>query len=413
MLAPERRTRADIVIAAAIAALVAIAAVVVWWTSAARGTESVTAEEILSAPPTPDRVPTDVRELWHAGDAAAQRALVVGGVAVTAADGAVTGRDPRTGEQVWKYQRDLPLCAVETQFGTVIATYRDDRGCSQTTQLYGDTGARQTARSSYMDDSVRLSVDGTYVLALGPNRLEMWRSDLVRTLEYGKVDAPVNPNTQQRTDCRLLSATSSSSRLAVLERCAKDSANRLTLLNPAPKDGTVPEEYSSHVLTEPGGAVDGARVLAVSDSRVAVYLPGTGSTAPQFAIFDISGNPIATYPIAANLSDQATVTRVGSVFAVFTGKDLIALNATTLVPTWVYDGATGSPGVVGNPALMAGQLLVPVTDGYATLTPDSGTPISRIPVQRSDYHGEPISVAVVGPTILEQRGGELYALGAP
>lgn len=407
MLAPERRTRADIVIAAAIAALVAIAVVLVWWTSSARGTESVTAGKTLTAPPTPSQVPADPRELWHAPDAAAQRALSVGGVAVTADGETVTGRDPRTGEQVWKYERDIPLCGAETQFGMVVATYRDDRGCSQTTQLYGETGKRQTARSSYMDDSVQLSVDGTYVLALGPDRLEMWRSDLVRTLEYGKVDAPVNPHTQPRTDCRLLSATSSSSRLAVLERCPKDTADRLTVLNPAPKDGTVPEEYSSHVLAEPGGADEGARVLAVSDSRVAVYLPGSGSAAPQFAIFDISGNPIATYPVSANLSDQATVTRIGSVFAVFTGNSLIALNATSLTPTWIYEGA------VGNPALMAGQLLVPVADGYATLVPDSGAQMARIPLQRTDYHGEPISLAVIGPTILERRGGQLYGIGAP
>ncbi|MFI6868778.1 hypothetical protein [Nocardia sp. NPDC050406] len=407
MLAPERRTRADIVIAAAIAALVAIAAVVIWFTSSARGTESVTADKTLSAPPTPSQVPTDLRELWHAPDAAAQRALVTGGVALTADGGTVTGRDPRTGEQVWKYERDIPLCGVETQFGTVVATYRDDRGCSQTTQLYGESGKRQTARSSYMDDAVRLSVDGTYVLALGSDRLEMWRSDLVRTLEYGKVDAPVNPHTQPRSGCELLSATSGSSRLAVLERCPKDNADRLTLLNPAPKDGTVPEEYSSHVLTEPGGAAPGARVLAVSDSRVAVFLPGVDATPPQIALFDISGNPIATYPISTNLSDQATVTRIGAVFAVFTGNSLIALNSSTLAPTWTYEGAVGSP------ALMAGQLIVPVADGYATLTPDSGAQNKRIPLQRSDYHGEPISLAVVGPTILERRDNQLYAVGAP
>ncbi|MEV6770413.1 hypothetical protein AB0N05_17510 [Nocardia sp. NPDC051030] len=406
MLAPERRTRADILTAVAIAALVAIAAVVVWWQSDARRTESDTAAHTLSAPPTPEKLPSQLRELWHEPDAAATRALGVGGVAVTAEGGTVVGRDPRTGEQVWKYQRDLPLCGVESQFGTVIATYRDDRGCSQTTLLNAESGSRLTARSSEMDDQVRLSVDGTYTLALGPDRLEMWRSDLVRTLEYGKVDAPVNPRTQQRFGCTLLSAASAPSRLAVLERCPNETADRLTILNPAPKDGTVPEEYSTHVLTEPGALVDGARVLAVSDSRIALFLPGTNSSAPQFAIYDVSGNLIASHQLSAPISDKAFVTHLSSAYFVYTGDSLIALNATTFDPMWSFGNALGTP------TLLTGQFLVPVPDGIAALDPTTGAQTMRIAVQRSDYHGDPISMSSIGPTVLERRGTTLYALGS-
>lgn len=176
---------------------------------------------------------------------------------ITAEDGTVTGRDPATGAELWRYRRDMPLCGVESQYGSVVAVYRDQRGCSQATLLDGDTGERRTARSSYMDENVRLSVDGTYVLAKGERRLEMWRSDLVRTIEYGYVDAAINVKTQPRKGCTLLSAGSSASRLAVLERCPDDQSDRLTLLNPAPKDNTVPEEYGSRVLTGPGAGSPG------------------------------------------------------------------------------------------------------------------------------------------------------------
>ncbi|MBL1076284.1 hypothetical protein JK358_17945 [Nocardia sp. 2] len=405
MLAPERRTRADVLTAVAIAALVAIAAAVVWWHSGVRGTQSVTAAETLTPPPTPEQLPTAYSELWHAADGAAFRAIGVGGVAVTAEGNTVTGRNPVSGEQVWKYQRDIPLCGVEFQFGTVIATYRDDRGCSQTTLLNAETGARLTARSSYMDDSVKMSADGTYVLALGKDRLEMWRSDLVRTLEYGYVDAPVNPRTQPRSGCTLISAASGASRLAVLEQCPKETADRLTILNPAPKDSTTPEEYSSHVLTEPGGTVSGARVLAVSDSRVVLYLPGTQSSAPQFAVYDLSGNRIATHQLSGPLSDNAVVSHLSSAYYVFTGDSLVALNATTFDPLW------GIPRVLGTPTLMSGKLLVPVVDGLAALDPTTGAQTARIPMQRTNYHNEPITLNSVGPTILERRGTELYALG--
>ncbi|WP_067687797.1 Rv3212 family protein [Nocardia jejuensis] len=405
MLAPERRTRADILTAAAIAALVAIAAVVVWWQSDARATLSETATQSLSAPPTPEQLPSQVRELWQAPDDAAARALAVGGVVVTADGGTVTGRNPRTGDTVWKYERDLPLCAVESQFGTVVATYRDQRGCSQTTLLNAETGSRLTARSSYMDDQVRLSVDGTYVLALGSDRLEMWRSDLVRTLEFGYVDAPVNPRTQPREGCTLISASSASSRLAVLERCPNDTADRLSIMNPAPKDATTPEEYSSHVLTEPGGALDGARVLAASDSRVVLFLPGTTSSTPQLAVYDISGNLIATHQLSAPLADNATVTHLSSAYFVFTGNSLIALNATTFDPLWAIQN------VLGTPTLLSGKLLVPVPDGIAALDPATGAQTSRISVQRTDYHGDLITLTSIGPTIVERRGTTLHALG--
>ncbi|GAB0102332.1 hypothetical protein JMUB6875_12990 [Nocardia sp. JMUB6875] len=407
MLAPERRTRADILTAVAIAALVAIATLVVVLTSSVRGTHAETATVDLPAPTTGGTVPTQVKELWRQPDAAAMRSLVVAGVAVTADGGTVTGRDPRSGAAVWSYRRDLPLCSVEVQFGTVIATYRDDRGCSETTLLNSQNGSRVAARSSYMDKQITLWPDGTYVLALGDNRLEMWRSDMVRTLEYGYVDAPVNPHTQPRTDCRLLSASSAPSRVAVLERCPKDSADRLTVLNPAPKDGTVPEEYSSHVLNEAGGAVDGARVIAVSDSRIALYLPGTQTTPPVLTIYDVNGNLLATHQLSAPLADDAMVARLSTGFFVFTGENLIALNATTLDPLW------GTQRVLGTPAFMAGQLLVPVADGLAVLDPNTGAQTSRIPLQRSDYHNEPISLAVSGNIFLERRGGQVYGVGGP
>ncbi|QLY32946.1 hypothetical protein [Nocardia huaxiensis] len=406
MLAPERRTRADVLTAVAIAALVAIAAAFVWWHSGVRGTQSVTATQTLTPPPTPEKLPAQYKELWHAADTAAFRAIGVGGVAVTADGNTVTGRNPVTGEQVWKYQRDLPLCGVESQFGTVIATYRDDRGCSQTTLLNAESGSRLTARSSYMDDAITMSADGTYVLALGKDRLEMWRSDLVRTLEYGYVDAPVNPRTQPRTGCELVSAVSGASRLAVLERCPNETADRLTVLNPAPKDSTTPEEYSSHILAEPGGTVNGARVLAVSDSRVVLYLPGTQSSAPQFAVYDHTGKRIATHQLSGPMSDKAIVSHLSSAYFVFTGDSLVALNTTTFDPLW------GIPNVLGTPTLMSGKLLVPVADGLAALDPATGAQTARIPLPRTDYHNEPITLSAVGPTILERRGTELYAVGA-
>lgn len=408
MLAPERRTRADVITAVAIAVVLVIVAVSAWACSDARGAESVTATEPARRPPYADRLPTRPKELWRAPDTVGDRVLTSEGAVVTADGGTVTGRDPVTGAQVWRYRRDLPLCGVESQFGMVIAVYRDDRGCSQTTMLSGQDGRRRTARSSYMDDTVRLSTDGTYVLALGPRRLEMWRSDLVRTLEYGYVDAKVNAKTQPRHGCALISAASSPSRLAVLERCPNEPANRLTVLDPAPEDNTVPEEFGTHVLDGPGADSPDARVLAVSDSRIVLYRPGVGGRtprAPRLTVFDATGNPLVVHELSAPLTASATTTRIGSAYFVFTGNSVIALHASTFDPMWT------APDALGGPALMAGELLVPVTGAIAALDPTTGAVSTRIPVPRKDHDGSPISIGVLGTTILERRGGELVALG--
>ncbi|MBW0272426.1 hypothetical protein ATM97_19775 [Nocardia sp. MH4] len=412
MLAPERRTRADIFAAAAIAVILVVAAIVVWARADATGTDSVTAASPAPTVTAATQLPATLGEVWHAADTAGRRALTSGNVVVTGDDGTVSGRDPVTGEQLWWYRRDMPLCAVESQFGTVIATYRDQRGCSQTAMLESDTGARKVARSSYMDDDIRVTGDGTYLLALGPDRLEMWRSDLVRTLEFGYVDAPVNPNTQPRSGCALTSAASSSARLSVLERCPADMTARLTVLNPAPKESTNPEEYGSRVLTAPGADSPELRVLAVSDNKTAVYYPATPATATglglpaRIAVHDGTGNEIAVHQLAAPWNPRTnTVTRLGSAIYVFTGDSLIALSANTLQPVWTVRDALGTP------ALMAGRLLVPVADGLIAVDTATGETVARIPLQRTDYQGDTISTAVLGTTVFERRGGQLYALG--
>ncbi|WP_067863316.1 Rv3212 family protein [Nocardia shimofusensis] len=408
MLAPERRTRADIIAAIGIAVAVLLAAIVVWARGDATGTESVTAVEPATTPSAAVELPTALRELWHAPDDASERALVAGGAVVTASGGTVTGRDPNSGAELWHYRRDMPLCGVETQFGMVVAVYRDERGCSQATMLSGNDGARRTARSSYMDDEVRLSVDGTYLLAQGDERLEVWRSDLVRTVEYGYVDAPVNVKTQPRKGCTLLSAASGSSRLAVLESCPDDAATRLTVMNPSPKDNTVPEEYGSRVLTGPGAESRDAKVIAVSDSKILLYQPGTDlgseSVPPRLSVFDGNGNPIAVHELPAPMDDPRTA-RVGSVSLVHTGSELIALNSATFEPQWTVRGA------IGTPAAMATRLLVPVPDAIVAVDLVSGAEVARIPVDRSGGADSDISLAVLGEIVLEKRGDTLYGLG--
>jgi hypothetical protein len=409
VLAPERRTRADVLAACVIAVLVVVAAGVIWLTGDAHGTESVRADN--PAPPAQNApaVPDSLVEAWRADSDATATPVVAGGVAVTGDGDTVTGRDGVTGEHLWHYRRDRALCGLVGAWNTAVAVYPDGRGCGQVTQLDGSTGVRQAQRSSDADDPVTLSEDGTYVLAFGDSRMEVWRSDLVRTLEYGRVDAPVNPGVQPRSGCELLSAASSSSRLAVLESCPGDTAVRLSVLNPAPKENTTPQEYGSIVLDVGGDRAD-AHVLAVSGERTAVYLPPSDGVSAAVVVYDGAGVESARFPAPSDVSPTTTVARTGSFVSWWTGSQVISLRATDFTPGWTVQDALG-PGTQ-----MGGRFLVPVDGAVAVIDTASGAEVERIPVARDENPlasgGRPITSTALGDTLLEQRGDQLVALRA-
>lgn len=401
---PERRTRADLIAAASIVVLVALLATLVWW----RSPERHTRDEIASSPAVPApaalQVPTAFAEAWRAASPATSRPTVEAGAVITADSGSVIGRDARTGRQLWKYQRNIALCGVIGAWDRAVSVYRDRRGCSEVTALDGATGVRQPQRSSLADHAVRLSTNGTYVVSRGDTRLEVWRSDLVRTLEYGRVDAPVNPGAQPRSGCTLHSDGIGNSRLAVVESCPGEQGDRLTVMSPAPKDPGKPEPYGSTVLLSNGLPVRGARVLAVTGQLTAVFLPG--STA-QIGIFDGEANLISTYPIAAPPDGGADVTAAvddGSMFTFWTGDSTVALNDIDLTPRWTV------PDTLGPGTMMAGSLLVPTPGAIAVIDVLTGRETGRIPVARPENPRGPIDLAAAGDMLLERRGPELVAL---
>ncbi|MBY4108441.1 PQQ-binding-like beta-propeller repeat protein [Rhodococcus fascians] len=417
MLAPERRSRTDLVVAVVIAVTVVVAASVAWLTGDARGTTSVTADNPLAPSEAAASVPAALSELWRAPSSATDSThtpvpVVTGSTVVTGDGGSVVGHDPRSGDPAWSYSRDLPLCSVIASWNTAVSVYRDDRGCSQVTTLDGSTGVRTAQRTSDADDSVYLSSDGTYVTSRGDTRMELWRSDMVRTLEYGRVDAPVNPGTQPRTGCTLLSTTSSNSRTAVLEQCPGEPAARLSLLNPAPKDASEPEEYGSSVvpdLVTSEQEPTSGRVLALTGSLVALYVPSANGAPARIALYDDTATAVSEFALPAGLGPASAppaspATKQGSVFTWFTGSGVQALNSTDLTPAW------SMPGALGSGAVMAGRLLVPVPDAIAVVELATGTVIAEIPIDRGDYDG-PVQTSVIGDVVVEQRGSDLVALG--
>src|SRR4051812_3911474 len=97
MVKPERRTRADLIAAAAIAVVVALVAALIWWTSDARATISRPAASPVKTLTPAKVVPASLRELWTAPSPKTRTPVLAGGSVVTGDGHQVDGRDPRRG----------------------------------------------------------------------------------------------------------------------------------------------------------------------------------------------------------------------------------------------------------------------------------------------------------------------------
>ncbi|KUI36430.1 PQQ-binding-like beta-propeller repeat protein [Mycobacterium sp. GA-2829] len=403
MVKPERRTRGDVMAAVAIAAVIALVAAVVWWTSDARATISEPAASAVPDPKPAAAVPSALREVWSAPSPKTRLPVVVGGSVVTGDGDTVVGRDPATGDTVWRYARGIDLCGVTSVYHYAVAVYPDARGCGQVSTINGRTGKRGNARSGYADREVTLSSDGTTVLSAGDSRLELWRSDMVRMLSYGALDARVKPDVPIAPLCRLTSAAASSEAVSVLEACPNEDTLRLTLLRPSNEEDTPDIKY---VELSDVAADSDARVIAVSDSTTAVYLP---TPEPTVDIVDETGTTVASTLMTAPPSPHAVATRAGDLITWWTGDSVMVFSASGLQYKYTVTPSGGNM-PLGPAAEMADRLLVPVTDGYDVFDPGSGAGERHIALTRTAVDGAVIP-AVVGDRVVELRGGELIGLG--
>lgn len=411
MVRPERRTKADVAAAALITVAVVVAGCWIWWTSDARATDSRPAANPAPAPTSAAAVPVALSQLWSTASPATTGPVLVSGVVVTGDGRTMAGRDPRTGDPLWSYARGVDLCAVSWIYHYAVAVFPDDRGCGQVSAVDAATGQRGPARTSYADRQVSVSSDGSTVLSAGSTRLELWRSDMVRVLSYGEIDARVKPSAHGLgTGCTLVSAAAGGSVVSVLEDCPGQQDLRLTLIR-AGKDEDEPE---LRYVPEPGVKADsGARVLAVADtgagSNTAVYLP---SPQPRVEVVDQTGTTIAKTLLPrppSPPSAKSTVSRPAGLVSWWTGDTVLMFEAATLTYRYTVS-ATGPAIPLGPAAPMAGRLLIPVRGGVGVYQPGTGAlerviPVSRPPGVSTVFPG------VSGSTVVEQRDDTIAALG--
>jgi hypothetical protein len=402
LIKPERRTKGDVIAAVAIVVAVAVAAALIWWNSDARATQSRPAASPAPTINTARTVPQNLRQLWIAPSPVTDEPVIVSNVVVTGDGHEMAGRDPKTGQPVWSFARDRDLCGITWVYDLAVAVYPDSRGCGQVSTVEAKTGKRGPTRTAYADKHISLSTDGTTVLSAGVTRIEMWRSDMVRTLAYGDIDAPLNPPVPPKPPCRFLSSAASSAAASILETCAAFPGVRLTLLKVAKEDVEPEQKY----VQQPDLTADsGAKVLAVADVRTAVYLP---TPKPRIVVYDDAGQEISNNELPKPVGADMAVSHPGNLVTVWTGDSVWVLDGSSLAFRYTIAAAAARP--LGPGAMMAGRLLVPVTGGIAVYTPDNGTFERMIPVDRGDA-AAPIVPGVIGTTVVEQRGKSVVALG--
>lgn len=406
----ERRTRRDLVVAAVIAlTVVAVAAVVVATGSVANSDFDAADQHQPEYGPALE-TPTSLRALWSHDSAGTGAPLTTGGNLVTVGDdGELIGRDAGSGVEMWSYTHAGRLCAATYFSGTLVAAFDGAAGCSDVTALDPSTQQYTSTRQSAFPDTMELGSTWTHALALSPERLEIWRDDLVRTVEYGAVAAPQEDGMQPRSGCTLLTADLTDERFGVTERCPTDDSVRLTLSQTVPEDNRAPEEIGSAAT-----GADGLWVIDVSDDGVLALSERNDDWAVEwFTSPTASTTVLALSSPPTSLPSAETLAGDGLQARWFDGHTTHAFDALTGAHSWSTEGTTG-PGHTGghspDPSAVTARdwVALPVPGGFVINEHDSGVRSAHLPATSAEGEGV-TGLAQVGDILYERRAGAVHA----
>jgi hypothetical protein len=452
MTAPRRRRRRiDLAIGLAIAVVVALTGVVLWHTGDARATSSLTAPSsaVPTTPSEPSAVPTSLRQIWSL-DTDGRLGAVVSpyGSVVTADAHTVTGHDLRTGAALWSYGRsNESLCAVgssDTDTGGldtwgavrgVVTVYARNGWCSQVTTFNPTTGARIYTRTSPNLDPGQLVFGGPYAAWLGSDLLELWRHDLLRTIQYGNQPNPVNSD-GPHTGCTFSDLAIADKQFATIEHCQDQPGAARLVVNYDDPGGDAKDKGWDAMHSQPRATIDTqspvAVLVGITPDREAILVT---SPTPALVIYDNAGTEISRTPVDMPAAEIAATARAGATPSVtintrrysLVGSHLISVSAESVqapAPTSTSESsrpsATTGPapmvsvqsphldwiasGVLGLPTRIGGTVVAPVAAGLIELAVADGKAGRTVAVNRGGYQGR-VDVTAVGSVVVEVRGG--------
>ena len=484
---PSRRRLLDRVLAAVLAVVVTVVGLLVYRSSDIRNaqltvsasTAPTGAWAAASIPSPTTSLPDSLAQKWVvATDPALGAVVSASGVVVTADQHAVTAHDAVTGLVRWSYARsNRDVCAVgsgdvgpadmQTQSSVPgIVTVFDENGfCSQVTTFDPVDGARGKVRTSPNEVGGSLVFGGPYAGWLGATRLEVWRYDLVRTIQYGDEADPPKSG-ESRLGCTFTDLALAANQFATVEHCPAESRTARVVINfddpnavTGHPDGYDTFEHKPRVDIDTRAAA--ARIVGITADRVAVLVSGP---TPAIVVYDAAGTETSRTPVdvpAAAIAAADAVSRPARVTpAVATadqrfsliGDYVVAVSMPTVravaprtsfpatSTTTSSSGITGalgqsaapsspaevdvadlrldwvSAGALGLPATVGQNVLLPTARGLAVLDATQGpgalgaSAARTIPVDRTGYAGR-VDASAVGTMIIEHRGSSVVGLG--
>lgn len=401
MNTPLRRTRGDMIATGVIAGVSALLLGTAFFTAPARDAHLVAAEEEHQDYGQLAVVPKSFSEGFSLTDTSGRdQPLVASGMVITYNDHTLTATTPE-GETAWTYERPNELCLVDQAWGKVVATYRDNAGCGDVVAIDAKTGKYAGTRSASAPDNVVRLASNDRVGYASSQRAEVWRSDLVRTVEYGYVEAKQEPD-MQPNECTITSALTRTELVAVTEIC--DDGAYLRLQEATPEDSRKPEVVANIEISPD------AYLVSISQDAAAVYDPTTSevrgydkegtnissSSVPQMDSPEVGPDGIIKNLPVADLPHHMTY---------WENNSLLLMEPAALAVTGVFQGALGT-------GFSAGEKLLYASDsGIAVVDWDKNAVDKIIPVDRGGYSG-PVHISSAGATVVEKRGDEVVVMKA-
>ena len=290
-----------------------------------------------------------------------------------------------------------------------MAVHRGPAGCSDTTAVNPTTQQYASTRQSAFGDAMSLRNTWSHALALSPERLEIWRNDLVRTVEYGEVPAPQESGFQPRSGCTLGTAGLDDERFAVTERCPGDASERLTISKTVPEDSREPEEVASDVT-----GADGLWILTTGKETVtALQRRGDAWSVEVFSsptehrtVHELGSAP-------ERMPDEVSVSTDDEQVRWFDGRSTHAFDRDTGEHEWTVDDTTGpgiawgfGTGVETSPDYPS--TIVPVPGGLLIASTADGEELGMLRFDRPS--GDVVTgLAQVGDILYERRADGIHA----
>lgn len=408
----ERAKTSDFLAVGAIVLVVVLVAAVALVTGSARSASHQAAAETQPDYAPSNTLPTSLSEEWNAPNDTVGAPVASKSNVITTSENGITAWEAGIKTEKWSYSRDSRLCQAAYFDDRVVTVFKGPAGCSDATAFRASDGQYDGIRQSTFSEDMTLWPSWSHLLVLGPDRLELWRDDMVRTVEYGSVPAPQETGQQPRSGCTFQSANLNSENFAVAERCPGEDTVRVTVSKAVPEDSRVPEEKSSTLtdldqfhfigLTESDDSVGVARR---GDEWMIVRIDSDGSAE---SVDTLGGEPQL-------LPTPETVSQDPAQFRWFDGTTVHAIDARTGRPQWNMEGATGPGHGLGHVLAEQEESFTPA---YA-IVPSRGAlnfvDISTGKVERTfemdlaSERKQPVGLSQIGNILYVQRDGLLTA----